>query len=333
MNAKPNFTEENIRPQRFNEGKAEAAAEDIRYLLSRAHDFVEVSCPACDSAACHLELVKEEFSYMKCVECSTVYMSPRPSCNLLADFYRRSKLYEYWNSHIFPSSELSRKEKIFIPRVDRTVEISKKYLSKFESFLEVGAGYGTFSEELKSRGLFDNIHSLELTPALAKTCRKKGLNVIELAIEEMSSCDCYDAIAAFETLEHLFSPRNFLKSCLKMLKLGGILFMSMPSYSGFDIRVLGIDSSSIDHEHINLFNPKSISRLLEDEGFQILELFTPGELDVDIVRNKLEGGLKLDNSFLQTIVMSDDEDLRNNFQCFLKDNSLSSHMWVVGRKT
>jgi 2-polyprenyl-3-methyl-5-hydroxy-6-metoxy-1,4-benzoquinol methylase len=325
--------EDEIRPQRFNEGKKLAAAEDIEYLKRHLDEFVSVDCPACNNSNHHLELVKETFRYLCCEKCHTVYMSPRPNRRLLGEFYKQSKLYAYWNDYIFPSSEVSRRNMIFKPRVDRVVEISQKYLTVFEHFLEVGSGYGTFSEELKSRKLFGSIDSLELTPNLAETCRRKGLNVIERAIEGVDIDDYYDAIGSFETLEHLYSPREFVISCFKMLRPNGILFMSMPNYFGYDIQVLGEQSSSIDHEHINLFNPNSVSQLVVENGFEVLELFTPGELDVDIIRNKvIAGEMEISDKFTRQVVLSKSKKLRQEFQQFLSQNLLSSHMWIVARK-
>ena len=332
MSSAIEFSEESIRPQRFNDGKRSAAAEDIKYLKGNSEKFVDTDCPACDSGLSKLKFVKETFSYNSCLRCGTLYMSPRPSDELLNSFYRQSKLYAYWNEYIFPASESSRNENIFKPRVDRVAVESRKYLTRFDRFLEVGAGYGTFSNELRSRGLFKEIDSLELTPSLAESCRRRGLNVIEKSVEELSVDDYYDAIASFETLEHLFSPRDFIRRCGRMLRSKGVLFMSMPSCEGFDVQVLGASSSSIDHEHINLFNPSSISRLLTDEGFRVLDVFTPGEIDIDIVRNKVSEGFVIKDEFLEKLVMSDDESVRLSFQVFLKENLRSSHMWVIAQK-
>jgi hypothetical protein len=45
--------------------------------------------------------------------------------------------------------------------------------------MEVGAGFGTFCEEIKAKAFFGQIIDIEPIPALAKSCRKKSLKVIE----------------------------------------------------------------------------------------------------------------------------------------------------------
>ena len=60
-----------------------------------------------------------------------------------------------------------------------------------------------------------------------------------------------------------------------MLLKNGLLIITCPNIKGFDITVLGALSDIIDHEHLNYFNPQSISCLLKDCGFEVLEILTP----------------------------------------------------------
>ena len=48
--------------------------------------------------------------------------------------------------------------------------------------------------------------AVEPTPDLAKTCRAKGLEVIESRIEDAKGLGVVDVIASFEVIEHLFDP-------------------------------------------------------------------------------------------------------------------------------
>jgi hypothetical protein len=104
---------------------------------------------------------------------------------------------------------------------------------------------------------------------------------------------------------------------------------------GFDLLVLGDKSDNIvAPNHINYFNIKSLSFLLHNCGFSVLEVLTPGQMDVDIVRNKiLKNDFKLEEfSFLKTMLFDECGETVKNFQKFLVENKLSSHMWIVARK-
>jgi len=331
-----NFTENDIRPADLLKGQEEAVRADVRYLQDRKDQFVEVACPACGGVESQPKYSKYSFQYNACTECATVYMNPRPSAELLGEFYAQSANYAYWNAHIFPASEAMRRNRIFVPRVDRVIEYCEKYGSGKNTLLEVGAGFGTFCEEMQSRSFFKNIVSVEPTPSLAETCRSKGITTIEQPIETVSFRpeDRLDVVVNFEVIEHLFSPKDFITKCGEMLLPGGLFIVTCPNGLGFDVVTLKEVSKTIDHEHVNYFNPSSLTTLLESCGFEVLEELTPGILDAELVRNAvLSGDFSLEgNDFLQQVLIDNWETSGADFQEFLIRNKLSSNMWTIARK-
>jgi 2-polyprenyl-3-methyl-5-hydroxy-6-metoxy-1,4-benzoquinol methylase len=283
----------------------------------------------------HPAFKKFGFIFVECDDCKTVYINPRPTPKILDDYYSTSKNYWYWNKFIFPASEDARREKIFRPRVEQVLSLCRKYNVKTGTLLEVGAGFGTFCEELSKTGTFSKIIAIEPTPDLAETCRKKGVQVIEKPVEKVRlDNETIDVIVSFEVIEHLFSPRDFIGHCASLLAPGGILVLSCPNIEGFDITVLKEKSDSIDVEHLNYFTPSSLSHLVSSFGFTILEISTPGKLDAEIVRKKaVSGEFSLKNQpFLQRLLIDKWEATGSAFQQFLADNNLSSHLWLIGRK-
>ncbi len=85
---------------------------------------------------------------------------------------------------------------------------------------------------------------------------------------------------------------------------------------------------------MNYFNPTSLSRLLASCGMDILESFTPGKLDAELVRNAvLTGDASLDDQpLLQRLLIEEWERHGAAFQQFLIERGLSSNLWVVARK-
>lgn len=337
MNKKStNFSENDIRPKNLAEGQQAAFFEDLAGLVGQKADFVKVNCPACDSKEYEQKFEKYGLAYVKCKKCETLYMNPRPSPKILDNFYANSKAYTYWNKYIFPASEKTRRDKIFIPRVDRILDICKKYNIKTNSILEVGGGFGTFGGELLRRRVFKRVAAVEPTPDLAKTCREKKIEVFESLFEKtkFKETDKFDIIANFEVIEHLFNPKEFIKKCHSLLQKGGVLVLTCPNSKGFDFEVLGKECNSIDHEHLNYFYPESMELLVENNGFKVLEILTPGKLDAELVRNKiLEGAIDISNQiFLKKILIDLWDSLGDKFQDFLVSNKLSSSMWMVAKK-
>jgi len=332
------FSEKEIRPTEFSEEQQKVLLEDISMLHSRKNEFIQISCPACDSKENEFQFSKNDFNYVLCSTCQTTFMNPRPSNNVLKWFYKNSKNYKFWNDVIYPSTEKGRIKNIILPRVNETLELCKKYHVITDSILEIGAGFGSYCNELQSKGIFNRIVAVEPTPNLASTCRKKGIEVIQLPIEEieLSPNTKFNVIVNFEVIEHLFSPKEFLFQINPMLKEKGLLIFSCPNGKGFDVNLLKTKSKTIDHEHLNYFNPQSISILLNSCGFKLLQVFTPGQLDAELVRNKIlsnEFELDDDDFFLKHILIDNWNELGNSFQNFLIENSLSSNMWVVAQKT
>ncbi len=328
-----NFSENDIRPSDLMKEQQIAMTIDIGRLLQQSDKFVFVNCPACQKDSADLKYHKYGMRFVECKACRTMYTNPRPTAEVLEEFYKDSVNYSFWDKHIFPASEKVRREKIFVPRVDKTLEICQKYNVKNDSLLEIGAAFGTFCLEMKSRNYFKNIVAVEPTPNLAKTCRKKGLQVIEEVVEniEFNEKEKFDVIVNFEVIEHIFSPINFIANLKKMLKKGGLLIITCPNGQGFDFKILKEKCNSVDHEHLNYFNPSSLALLLNSSGFKVLESHTPGKLDAELVRNKiLSGEYKVDKgSFLYQVLVENWEHVGIDFQSFLSNSGLSSNMWIV----
>lgn len=323
--------ETDIRPDELMGRAKEAAKQDLNWLLDRYKDFIWVKCPACGSyVITNKAITKNELVYVECLDCATIYMNPRPTPELLQEFYIQSYNYRYWNEYIFPASEEVRRERIFQPRAQYVDKMVKRYSNaELITLMDIGAGFGTFCEEVKKLRMFQHVIALEPTPDLAKTCREHGLEVIEKPFEQLKrDTNTVDVITAFEVLEHIFDPAEFIEHCSHLLNESGLLILTCPNINGFETKLLGTHSSTIGHGHLNYFHPSSLCLLLRRFGFEILTVTTPGKLDVDIVRKHIEDADIC--PFLKYIIM--DEQIGEDFQKFLATNMLSSHMQVVARK-
>lgn len=332
---KETLSEKELCPDNLLHGQEEAFARDIERLKARRGEFVGVRCPACDTSDSALAFDKWTFQYVNCNRCGTLYMSPRPSPAVMASYYSNSENYQYWAKHIFPASEAARREKIHRPWLERVVNYCDRFAVPRGTLLEIGAGFGTFSALAQESGTFRRVVAVEPTPELAEACRTRGVSVINKPIEAIADdIDGADVTVAFETIEHVFEPRIFLTQCAGLLRTGGLLVLSCPNGQGFDIAMLRDVSLAIDPEHVNLFNPRSLSLLVESCGFEVLEVSTPGRLDAEFVRTAILDG-KFDvstNPFLKRVLVDEWERLGWTFQQFLAANGLSSHMWLAARK-
>jgi len=313
-----------------------AFARDMERLRARQDEFVSVSCPACRCPDAIAAFTKDSFEFVRCVSCRMVYMSPRPSPAVMDAYYSSSENYRFWATHIFPASESARRDKVSAPRLARLRElIRKQRVPGPMTLVEIGPGFGTFASLAQQSGAFEHVLVIERTPEMAHACRAHGLRVLEQDIESpLPGGIQAHVLAAFEVIEHVFEPRVMVQRCFEMLAPGGLLALTCPNVDGFDVTYLGAASLAVDAEHVNLFNPLGLRRLLESCGFEVIEQTTPGRLDVEFVHRAIVSGAAPmpSDPFLRRVLVDEYATLGWPFQQFLASNGLSSHLWCVAQK-
>ena len=323
---------EDIRPRALMERKRGALEADKQFLRDRRERFVQAPCVACAGDALEPAWEKEGFAYARCPACATVQMNPRPAQDVLHEFYAASQNYAFWNEHIFPASEDARRERIFRPRVERMLDLLAAHGVAGGTLLEVGAGFGTFCELVRDSDAFERVIALEPSPGLAETIASRGLEVVAAPFEHHGlDAASVDVVAAFEVIEHLFSPAGFARTAARLLRPGGLAIVSCPNIHGFDTLTLGRDANAVDHEHLNYFTPRSLALLLERHGFTVEEVLTPGRLDVELVRTAIADGTFDPPPVLRHLLVDRGGELAEPLQDFLAAHGLSSHLWVVAR--
>ena len=326
---------DDLRPENLMGEWAVRVASDIEWLKERRDQFEEVNCPACGDNNFASLYEKNGVPHVSCRTCGTQYANPRPTERILIDFYKRSSNYEYWADKIYSASEDARRKKLFVPRVEYVAEQAS--LAKMDKpvLLEIGAGYGIFCEEATKSGAFSKVMGVEPTPSLADVCRKKGVDVFESSYEDLDPGIRADIIVCYEVIEHLQSPDKFMEFCYQTLNDGGLLILTCPCISGFETRVQGRFSGTIDHQHVNLFSKTSLPLLAKRMGFSTAEVETPGELDTELVLQSLERGdadLAVLGTFLAESLANSDETVVSAFQAFLRAAKASSHMRLTAKK-
>ncbi|MFW9986096.1 MAG: class I SAM-dependent methyltransferase [Candidatus Odinarchaeota archaeon] len=325
--------EEDIRPADLFEQYLRLSAEDARTCFDGVRRE-DVSCPGCASQERTHQFDKHGFDYATCDQCGTLYQTPRPSIRAFERFYNDSISSRYWAEKFFPVVAETRREHIFLPRVERLIELCNEKGVQSSTVMDVGAGYGIFLEEWKKRYPQARTIAIEPSSHLAKICRNKGLEVVDSIAEKVEGYEkIADMVLCFEVLEHVFDPFLFVKVLSGFVKPGGYLMVSTLGVDGFDIQVLWDKSKSISPpHHINFLSRDGFYKLFERAGLVDIDLITPGVLDVDIVRNafKKDPSTLEGNRFVRKLL--EDDRLSESFQNFLVSEKLSSHVWVFSRK-
>ena len=327
--------ERDIRPKEIFKRFLQLAKEDIDTFFSDKKDFVHVSCPACDKDKGDFQFEKNGFDYVSCNFCNTLYVNPRPKQEVISEYYTHSKSTKYWSEHFYKDTEEQRRKGIFRPRAEFIREfLNKKGIEALDVFMDIGAGYGSFLEEIRDFDLADEIIAIEPSEYLAEICKNKGFNVIPLPLEKANKIlkKKADCATSFELFEHLYAPKDFLIGVKNLLSKEGYFLFTTLNIDGFDLQVLWEKSDSISPpHHLNFFNLDSAEILLKRCGFEVISKSTPGKLDLDIVKNNYrEKDVEL-NRFLKYLIEKTDDNVQTEFQTFLQKNKLSSHMHIIAK--
>lgn len=297
-------------------------------------EFMDVVCPACGLEGKE-SFVKYGFHHKICRNCSTTWCSPRPTERLLVDYYSSSEATKYWTSLLIQTDN-DRKALQYAPRVQHLVDILKNDHEFIPSLaVDLGAGSGAFALALSKTKYFRHILTVDFDEDCCNVCRKSGLEAKKGSIEVLDH-NTASLITMNDIVEHLFDPKAVLIQCYEALEPNGYLSIACPNGEGFDFRIMKDSNVNITPpEHLNYFNPHSITLLLESIGFKVSSLETPGILDVQIVDRAFKlGQIQLnENEYIKSLILNNDNNVLVSFQEFLRLNKLSSHMVAIAKKT
>ena len=144
--------------------------------------------------------------------------------------------------------------------------------------LDLGAGSGAWAARLAGVGY--NVVAVERDEDVY---RFKGarLVVADLDVSLGDPGTGFDVVTAIEVIEHLESPRQFLRRCSDVLRIGGILVLTTPNIENVASRLLflrtgylrhfGPDRTINDATHITPIHSFLLGRLLESTDLEIIE--------------------------------------------------------------
>jgi 2-polyprenyl-3-methyl-5-hydroxy-6-metoxy-1,4-benzoquinol methylase len=221
------------------------------------------ACPLCNSG--DLVAVKEYSMHhlVKCRNCSFVFSRKIPSDAELAYVY---------NTFFLIQQSVS---PITVKRYHEMLDYFEPY-RKTNNIIDVGCGDGYFLDEAKKRGW--NVYGTEYMDSKVAFCRQKGISMAQGILNPNNyTPDFFDVIASIEVIEHINNANEEIKNFNRILRHGGIVYLTTPHYNSLSRYVFHGKWNVISYpSHLSFYTKKPLKKLFESSGFALVRFATTG---------------------------------------------------------
>ena len=139
--------------------------------------------------------------------------------------------------------------------------------------LDAGCGLGYFLKTVSP--VFDETYGFDCSEYAIEQAK---INVPEAKIDVMSvddmnyGTDCFNVVTAFDLVEHLKEPGDFIKSVNKLLKKDGLFIFSTPNVNSLGSKLKKKDwYANKDESHYSLLTIDNWRKMLIDNDFTIIK--------------------------------------------------------------
>jgi SAM-dependent methyltransferase len=281
-----------------------------------AGPLVAVGCPACGAHESAAAFETLSVQYQRCRVCASVFASPRPADEALAVYDREAPPSVFWRDRMLTATRDVRRDKLTRPRAEWVADSQAEHAPGPAVVLDLSPEDGTFRDDLRAA-----------LPA--------GGRVVagSLRSREWTAEGPFDVVTAFDSFDRVSDVHGLVGALAGVLRPGGLLYVTAPSISGFDLQILeGQAGAVLPPAKLNLLSIDGFGRLFGDGSWRILELSTPGLFDVDNVRQAVLAAPGKDWSpVIRSLVLQGD-DARRELQEYLQRHRLASFVRMVVRR-
>lgn len=219
-----------------------------------------ISCILCGRSDNPVAIEENGWRGLKCVDCSLIYISPRPGP---ADVVR---LYAHRDTEGL--DEVGEKSKRLQAQV--SLRAIKSHGGK-GSLLELGPGYGVFLQEARRKGF--EVKGVELDQVRAAMIRDSGIPCVGEPLNPGTfGGELFDVVFHCDVISHLHDPLRDLQEMRRHVTLGGLMVFETGNAGDIAPRYYSAIRRFQFPDHLFLFSTRNFRSLLADTGFQLVEI-------------------------------------------------------------
>lgn len=291
----------------------ELSAAAVRERWASGAGLVEADCPGCGASEKQPAFERSGLHYQECRACRSLYVSPRPTQAALDDYFATSEPARFWREQVLPATDAARREKLALPRAQWVADGIAEHGAAGARILDVSSHGGALVDAM-----------LAEVPDVRDVSAAPSIEAVKTPV---------DAVTAFDVLDRVSDAAAFVGQVYRALKPGGLLFVTAPAISGFELQVLWDRSVYITPpEKVNLLSAEGFMRRFHEPSWEIIEFSTPGVLDVDNVRRAVEAAPGHDWPRFVKYLVTERPAALAAFQEFLQQYRLASFARLLVRK-
>ena len=235
----------------------------------------DIYCCVCGNktpGAFSLKYKKENFAVVTCNICSMHFIPP---------YYRKQIQYTQYKNEAVTDAVRHGNNWVKIQRHKLRFRFIQKFI-KSGSLFDLGAGWGHFM--LAGKELGYEVYGVEISEQPYLYC----VNDLKLPVDHidffvMDESKKFDIITMWDVLEHIDKADEFLAKCTKLTKPGGYVMLQVPQIDSYFAKRHRDNWKMMGLDHVNYFSKKTITQILEKNGYEVLKIKSSFEIKLFIM--------------------------------------------------
>lgn len=271
----------------------------------------KIVCPACNSEDNTIFFTKWTKEYFKCNNCESIFLPVEQEIveqfNHYSDLYNLRVSDEYQKS-IFDHRELSWLELLSWIKY-RTYRY--KNCNTNLSVCNINNRYFELDNLIKHDSIAGTYNSIDYF--------------------KNTTTSSFDVVICLNKIQQISNPIEFLNGISKFISKDGLLFLGVRLGTGYDVLLLKENSTIYPYEYIFMPSKEAITKLLMENGYEVLEYSTPGLMDIVYIKENIDK-IADTNYFIKHLIKYGTKNNLGEFQRFLQKSQMSSLAHIIARK-
>lgn len=232
-------------------------------------------CPVCNlNNGIAQKFNKNGCFIYSCSDCGLLFVFPQPEEKDLLAFYSES-YFRRGNKYNPKIKSLS-----YDPNLQNDL-MKMKLLNKYKSsgrLLDVGCAMGGFLKIANEQGF--EVEGVEVAETAAQYVKQNlGIKVSNCDLPNANlGAESFDIITLWDVFEHLKNPNPVLAEVHRLLRPGGLVFISTGDASSLWARLSGRYWQLLTpSQHMFFYTPKSLRKILELNKFSVRKIIHSGK--------------------------------------------------------